>query len=346
MIKKEYIKKKSDNPIFQKGFNNEADLAYFLDFEFKDDPDTMVIHDYKINYNGRVAQIDHLVIRPAVIYVIETKYYGGKLKFNNKDWTIMYPNKMFSVPSPIAQNERHIKVLKDMLENEKSIFENLKKHYKNIPLVNVILISNKTIFYNKPPKNVFKIDEFSSFRKEYQNNYVKNVFKSLFTLNIFSFIKIMKSDIIKNEDMSKFADNLLKFDISEKNEFTIEDNGAKMFEELMANFDNVYKNKDLENAKNEENLIKEKELTDIKDEDKLIKEKHSKILKDLKEIRLNISKDENLPAAYYIFSDMTLDNMAKLKPQDKASFMKVFGVGQKKYDLYGEKFIQYFKDNC
>lgn len=321
MIKKKYIKKISSNEMFQKGFDNESDLAYYLDFQFKNDPLTMVIHDITIEYNGRSAQIDHLVIRPALIYVIETKYFGGKIQFNIKDWNVIYPRKTLSIPSPILQNERHIEVLRDLLNNEKSLWSKNNKAYDLI-LKNVILVSNKTIFNNEAPKGVFKIDDFESARQEH----VKENFAS-----VSGFFKAVSRAIIdnfiKDKDIESFADNLLKFDKAKKSKKNNNNEGIR-------NMIQYFEEKD--NTSNEKKINLKEVVSVLKSEED--------IFEDLKKIRLRLKFKFNLKAPYYVFSDLTLKDMIIKKPKNDLELLKVIGVGESKLKLYGQEFTMYFNE--
>ena len=55
--------------------------------------------------------------------------------------------------------------------------------------------------------------------------------------------------------------------------------------------------------------------------------------------RTELAKDLGVPA-YIIFGDKTLKHLANEKPYDKASMLKVNGVGEKKYEQYGEEFLE------
>jgi hypothetical protein len=58
------------------GTKTEADAAYQLDFDLRDNKNWVVIHDLRIELDGRVAQIDHLVIsRILEVFVCESKSY-------------------------------------------------------------------------------------------------------------------------------------------------------------------------------------------------------------------------------------------------------------------------------
>ena len=71
-------KSKIENELrcLRSGIKGEDESAYLIDFDFKDAPNTAVIHDIRLEINGRVAQIDHLLIhRTLNVFVLETKNF-------------------------------------------------------------------------------------------------------------------------------------------------------------------------------------------------------------------------------------------------------------------------------
>lgn len=63
----------------------------------------------------------------------------------------------------------------------------------------------------------------------------------------------------------------------------------------------------------------------------------------LRKLRLKISRDENIPP-YLVFSDATLQEMAQDKPTSEFEMKLISGVGVRKYQLYGELFINEILD--
>lgn len=101
------------------GIKAEQEAAYLIDFDLGKSQNTLVIHDLRLEIGGRVAQIDHLLInRTLNIFVLETKHFHAGLKIT-EDGEFMSWNdfkKCYEgMPSPFAQNERHIAVLTDAL---------------------------------------------------------------------------------------------------------------------------------------------------------------------------------------------------------------------------------------
>lgn len=58
----------------------------------------------------------------------------------------------------------------------------------------------------------------------------------------------------------------------------------------------------------------------------------------LKALRKNIALEEKIPP-YIVFTDASLKEMELYMPKDKESFLSIKGVGQSKYDKYGDMFI-------
>jgi hypothetical protein len=102
------------------GIQGEKNAAYLIDFSLSESKNSMVIHDLRLEFKGRVAQIDHILIhRTLNIYVLETKNFNAGIKINDDGeflkWN-SYKKVYEGIPSPFAQNERHISVLKDVFE--------------------------------------------------------------------------------------------------------------------------------------------------------------------------------------------------------------------------------------
>jgi hypothetical protein len=95
------------------GVKAETHAAYQLDFDLRDNKSWAVIHDLRIELEGRVAQIDHLVIsRLLEIFVCESKSYTGGVVVNEHgEWSTFRDRRPIGIPSPVEQNRRHIEVL-------------------------------------------------------------------------------------------------------------------------------------------------------------------------------------------------------------------------------------------
>lgn len=63
----------------------------------------------------------------------------------------------------------------------------------------------------------------------------------------------------------------------------------------------------------------------------------------LRELRTTIAREENMPP-YIIFADKTLVDMCIKVPLNRKEMLKVTGVGERKYESYGERFLNEIKE--
>ena len=102
------------------GIRGERDAAYLIDFHLAASKRTAVIHDLRLEINGRVAQIDHLLIhRTLNVFVLETKHFHAGVKITEEGEFLRwndFARKFEGMESPLAQNDRHIAVLKDAFD--------------------------------------------------------------------------------------------------------------------------------------------------------------------------------------------------------------------------------------
>ncbi len=66
------------------------------------------------------------------------------------------------------------------------------------------------------------------------------------------------------------------------------------------------------------------------------------LFEQLREMRTKIAKEEKVPP-YLVFADKTLVNMCSVLPKTKDSMLTVSGVGEVKYERYGERFLEIIK---
>ncbi|MRR56628.1 MAG: NERD domain-containing protein [Deltaproteobacteria bacterium] len=104
--------------ILRAGCKGESESAYHIDFFFKKSENWIVIHDLRFEKAGRTAQIDHLLInRYLDCYVMESKHFHAGLKISEElefnRWNA-FKKTYEGMASPLAQNHRHIEVLKDV----------------------------------------------------------------------------------------------------------------------------------------------------------------------------------------------------------------------------------------
>ncbi len=64
-----------------------------------------------------------------------------------------------------------------------------------------------------------------------------------------------------------------------------------------------------------------------------------KLFEKLKKLRAEIAKEQNLRPIYLVFNDASLKDMAAKKPITEEAFLNISGVGQRKLEVYGDRFI-------
>ena len=66
------------------------------------------------------------------------------------------------------------------------------------------------------------------------------------------------------------------------------------------------------------------------------------IFDELRNLRAKIARESGVPA-YIVFGDRTLKEMASVLPVTKEEMLSVNGVGEVKFERYGEQFLQLCK---
>jgi hypothetical protein len=150
------------------GAKAERDAAYQIDFYLRDAPNMMAIHDLRIAYADRVAQIDHLIInRGCDIWVCESKSFSEGVSINEHgEWCSYRRGKPYGIASPIEQNKHHIAVLKNILDGGQiSLPKRLGLTVKP-DLQSLILVSHSARIDR--PKNALAVDGLDSVIKSDQ----------------------------------------------------------------------------------------------------------------------------------------------------------------------------------
>ena len=98
------------------GVAGERDAAYAIEFHYGRTRNRATIHDLRIELDGRVAQIDHLIInRVLTIWVCESKHFSEGVAVDERgEWVAFYNHRPYGIPSPIEQNRQQIAVLADV----------------------------------------------------------------------------------------------------------------------------------------------------------------------------------------------------------------------------------------
>jgi hypothetical protein len=105
--------------MFRAGLSGEKEAAYHVDFHWKDGKNSAVIHDLRIEHEGRVAQIDHLILmRTLDCHVLESKGFNSQVRVSETgEWEVRTQFGWKGILSPVEQNRRHIEVLQAFIRD-------------------------------------------------------------------------------------------------------------------------------------------------------------------------------------------------------------------------------------
>lgn len=105
-----------------------------------------VINNLILNNKGKSSQIDHIVINPRGVFVIETKNYSGAIYGyeNQQYWTQYIGDEQNDIYNPLKQNATHVynvkKIIGDLPIRSLVVF--VQNNVENINATNVIPVCN------------------------------------------------------------------------------------------------------------------------------------------------------------------------------------------------------------
>lgn len=149
----------------ENGYKSEKENAYYLDFEFENSTHSIILHDIRLEYNGRTAQIDHIFIGRTGVTLLESKSFTGELSIKDDgSLLVKYGNNINTYPNPIEQNNRHTQVLKELINDNFDLQGNTKL-LGGININSKVIINPKTTITNKKlPDDFERADSFATRR--------------------------------------------------------------------------------------------------------------------------------------------------------------------------------------
>ncbi len=153
MIAKEPDPIHFDSPRAQAGARAERDMAFYLRRAFGDHRrDVAVFNDIRIEHDGEVAQIDHLVLHVHGMFVIESKSVGGEIHITADGQFIrVYAGKQTGMPSPVLQARRQADLLRRLLQanreslRDRKLFGMIQGGFAQCPIEIRVAISDQGI---------------------------------------------------------------------------------------------------------------------------------------------------------------------------------------------------------
>lgn len=144
------------DPRLKAGEEAEKQMAFYLQRAFRKRDDCFVINDLRISYDGEQAQIDHLVVSPYGLVIIESKSCHGTIivdKLNR--WARTFNGKPEGMQSPVLQAEEQGKILKELLRSNterllgKMLMGNVQKGFGYCPFLAYVSVSDSGIIEQK-----------------------------------------------------------------------------------------------------------------------------------------------------------------------------------------------------
>ncbi|HEY8889652.1 MAG TPA: NERD domain-containing protein [Clostridium sp.] len=320
-----------DIMLLKYGLDGENNVSYELQNSFIP---MLCLHDIRLQFEDYIAQLDFVLITYKFIYVLETKKLNGDIEINSDGDFIRTIKsnagkaiKKEGIYSPITQNQRHVKILKDILIREKII--------KAIPINSAVIIANpKTIMKKtKCPKVIqnliYKYDQLTTLLNTELSS-VKNdpEMREKLMYEIADYL-VENNRPIKFDNKAKYSLTDEDFDISEKviNKGKVE---SQITDEVKA--EDAVKMIAKEIQFKEKDIITE-ELTPK------VAVSAIDVYSILKAYRLKTSRDEGIKP-YMVFNNAEMETLIKANPKSESELHMVKGFGDKKIEKYGEKILE------
>ena len=175
MIAKEKTEQPSEDPRRKSGDAAERQMAFYLRRSFGETPDVWIFNDLRIEREGEVAQMDHLVLHPFGIIIIESKSVTGEIHINQHlEFARVFGRKKSGMPSPIEQATRQGDLLRKLLIDhkkhlrKKAMFGLIQGGFQHCPIQVLVAISDQGIIKRPRTKipELFKADQVAPKAEE------------------------------------------------------------------------------------------------------------------------------------------------------------------------------------
>lgn len=174
----------------QAGRRAEEQMAFYLRRAFGEDPKIKVLNGLRVERQGEVAQIDHLLISTHGFTLIESKSVTTQIRVNAQgEWSRQVGSAWQGMPSPTLQVKRQAELLKALLNDHVDQFFRkvltLQFTFTAVPFDGLVAISDIGVIQRPPgfaAKQVLKSDQITSRVQEMYATYRRA--SSLFSLNL------------------------------------------------------------------------------------------------------------------------------------------------------------------
>ena len=138
------------------GHDAEAQLAFYLKRAYEHDPQIRILNGIRLEAENDAAQLDHLVVYPYGMIVIESKSVYGEVKVNAQgEWSRSYRGRYQGMPSAKLQADRQVSFLRRYLEaNAQQVsatFGRKPRTFTELPVDVFVAVSDGAIIHR--PQN-------------------------------------------------------------------------------------------------------------------------------------------------------------------------------------------------
>jgi hypothetical protein len=145
-------------------------MAFYLRRAFAEAPDVLVFNDLRVERNGEIAQIDHLILHRWGMIIIESKSVTSRVKINEREeWSRLWDGRDRGMASPVLQAKRQADLLRRLLDDHAldlvgKVFGLMQVRFGAMPIDLLVAISDDGVIQRtkkNPLPEVMKADQIS-----------------------------------------------------------------------------------------------------------------------------------------------------------------------------------------
>lgn len=152
VIAKEKTPQRGQSPMEKAGDDAERQMAFYLRRRYADNPKVQIFNDLRVERQGEVAQMDHLILHRHGMIVVESKSVTGEVRINEQlEFVRVFNGRPVGMPSPIQQARRQGDLLRQMLLEQKEQLRNkvmlglVQGGFASCPIQILVAISDQGI---------------------------------------------------------------------------------------------------------------------------------------------------------------------------------------------------------
>lgn len=154
MILKDKVFSKHSDSRGIAGDASEKQMAFYLKRAFGLASDLYVMNDIRIEFQGEVAQMDHVIVSRWGLFIVESKSVSGSVHINSHgEWLREFKGSKQGMASPVRQAEMQSSLLKTYLQHHKERLRTtvlgLQKWFAFCPINIYVAISDSGVIHRQ-----------------------------------------------------------------------------------------------------------------------------------------------------------------------------------------------------